>query len=183
VTIKVPPNNKHFDIASVTRISPVLQHRKAEQEAANNRAPAVAPAPVFNLSIGNEVANLLRPAQPLAIAPATPPILPAMVLSLLEPSRLPGPDMPINDFFHLYDLGDAILQKFLNNGYAHPRMLCFVQLSELKEMNFMLGEVAVMKDAVKDGPFRLLGEVPIISILVTKLHSSHIVLYQHGLHT
>jgi hypothetical protein len=72
-----------------------------------------------------------------------------MVLSLLESSRSPGLDMPINDFCRLYDLGDAILQKFLNNGYAHSRMLRFVQLAELKEMNFMLGEIAAMKDAVK----------------------------------
>ena len=57
--------------------------------------------------------------------------------------------MPIINFCDLYDLGDAILQKFLNNGYACSRMLRFVQLTELKEMNFMLGEVAAMKDAVE----------------------------------
>jgi hypothetical protein len=149
VIIKVLPNNKHFDITSVSHISPVLQHCKAEQEAANNQAPAVAPAPIFNLSIGNEFANLLCPVQPLAIAPAAPPFPLSMVLSLLESSRSPGLDMPINNFCHLYDLGDDILQKFLNNGYAHSRMLRFVQLAELKDMNFMLGEVAVMKDAVE----------------------------------
>jgi hypothetical protein len=135
-------------VASIRRVSPVLQRRKAEQQAANNVAPA-ATAPVFNLSIGNEFANLLRrPAQAPPLAPALP--LPPTARSfLLESSRLPGPDMTIKDFCHLYGLGDPVLQKFVNNGYAHAHMLRFVQLAELKEMEFLLGEIAAMKDAVE----------------------------------
>ena len=67
----------------MSHISPVLKPQKAKQKAANNLAPAVAPAPVFNLSIGNEFTNLLSPTQPLTIAPATPPIPLVLVLSLL----------------------------------------------------------------------------------------------------
>jgi hypothetical protein len=57
--------------------------------------------------------------------------------------------MPISDFCHLYSLGDSILKKFVDNGYAHSHMLRFIQLSELKEMKFLLGEIAAMKDAVE----------------------------------
>ena len=114
-------------------------------------------AHAFNLSIGNEFTNLLHPAQPLPVAPAALPLPPTIALSSLESSRLPGPDMPISDFCHLYGLGNSVLEKFTSNGYAHSHMLRFVQLSELKEMNFLLGEVAVMKDAVKRWSIPALG--------------------------
>jgi hypothetical protein len=65
--------------------------------------------------------------------------------------------MPINDFCHLYGLGNSVLKKFISNSYAHLCMLRFVQLSKLKEMNFLLREVAAMKDAVERWSIPALG--------------------------
>ena len=57
--------------------------------------------------------------------------------------------MSLSDFCQLYGLGECILQKFINNGYTHSHMLHFIQLDNLKEMMFMLGEIVGLKDAVK----------------------------------
>jgi hypothetical protein len=145
VTLRKPPNNKLFDITSQSRMSPVLQRRKEQQ----NAAAAAGGPPVFNISLGNDFANLLqRPAAPMA--PPAP--LPVQVLpnpTLIPLPRLPGLDMPLSDFCQLYGLGERILQKFIDNGYTHSRMLHFIQLDDLKEMKFMLGEIAGLKDAVE----------------------------------
>ena len=61
----------------------------------------------------------------------------------------PGIDTPIAEFCRLYGLGDPILQKFLQHGYLQSRMLRFIQIPELKEMDFRLGEIAALKDAVE----------------------------------
>jgi hypothetical protein len=147
VTLHKPPNNKLFDNTSQSRMSPVLQRRKEQ----HHLAAATASPPIFNISLGNDFANLLqRPAAPMA-APAPPPLpiqaLPS--LALLHSSRLPGIDIPLSQFFELYHLDDHILKKFIDNGYTRSRMLRFVQIEELKEMQFLLGEIAGLKDAVE----------------------------------
>jgi hypothetical protein len=70
-------------------------------------------------------------------------------LSLLDPSRTAGPDMPIATFCTRYELGDLILRKLIDNGYSHACMLRFVQITELTQMEFRLGDIAAMKDAVE----------------------------------
>jgi len=55
-TIQKPPNHKLFDMNN-KNISPVLQHRMANQ-AQSKAAPL---APVFNISLGNDFVNILRP--------------------------------------------------------------------------------------------------------------------------
>ena len=128
-------------------MSPVLQRGKEQQ----NLAAAAASPPIFNISLGNDFTNLLqRPAAPMAAA--APPPLPIQALpslALLHPSRLPGIDISLLQFCELYHLGDHILKKFVDNGYTRSRMLRFVQIEELKEMQFLLGEIAGLKDAVE----------------------------------
>jgi hypothetical protein len=57
--------------------------------------------------------------------------------------------MPITTFCTRYELGDPIVRKLTENGYSHARMLRFVQISELTQMEFRLGDIAAMKDAVE----------------------------------
>jgi hypothetical protein len=57
--------------------------------------------------------------------------------------------MSLANFCQIYQLGDPILQKFVKNGFVQSRMLRFVQIVELKEMEFLLGEIAALKDAVE----------------------------------
>ena len=57
--------------------------------------------------------------------------------------------MSLADFCQIYQLGDPILQKFVKNGFVQSWMLCFVQIAELKEMEFLLGEIAALKDAIE----------------------------------
>jgi hypothetical protein len=68
--------------------------------------------------------------------------------TLLQAGRIPGPDMTIREFCTLYDLTDAIHDKFANNSYLHARMLRFLTAAETKEMNFLLGKVAALQDAL-----------------------------------
>jgi hypothetical protein len=142
VTLQTPPNNKLFDIASIPRVSPLLQHRKAEQAIANNTPNQ---QPIINLSLSNELVNVFRP----HAGPAAP--LPASYsnLSVLHPSRNIGPDMPLSEFCMQYSLDAGILTKFTTNGFTHVRMLRFIRIDELKEMEFHLGDIAGLKDAVE----------------------------------
>jgi hypothetical protein len=143
VTLKKPPNNKLFDPKSTSRMSPVLQRRKEQMEAAAAPPTPVAGPPVFNIALGADFANILRPAPVAAPEPLIQP-----TLMLLHPSRSLGADMCLSDFCNLYDLDDSIRTKFEQHGYKRSRHLRHVQLSDLTEMALKLGEVAALKDAV-----------------------------------
>ena len=135
----MPPNNKLFDVASVSHNSPVLQRRKTEQRKASEAAASS--APIFNLSLGNDFLHSTNNIKNSSWAPDT--------LSLLDPSCTAGPDMPITTFCTRYELGDPIVWKLTDNGYSHAHMLRFVQISELTQMEFWLGDIVAMKDAVE----------------------------------
>jgi len=144
VTLQSPPNNKLFDVKSRARLSPILQRRKEQQDTV--AASTTSGPPIFNISLGNKFANLLHPATNTN-APA--PLHAILSLSLLPAQCQPGIDTPIAEFCELYGLRDHILQKFLQHGYLQSRMLRFIQILELKEMDFRLGEIAALKDAVE----------------------------------
>jgi hypothetical protein len=131
VTLHAPPNNKLFDVKSRAHLSPVLQRHKEQQEAV---AAITASGPsAFNILLGNEFANLFHPAPNTN---ALPPLSTASSSSLLPLQHQPSIDTPIVEFCELYELGDPILQKFLQHGYLQSRMLHFVQILELIEMDF-----------------------------------------------
>jgi len=127
-------------------MSPVLQRQKEQLDAAAALASApVAGPPVYNISLGADLANILRPGpivapEPLALAQPS--------VMLLHPSRSLGTDMILSDFCQLYDLDDSIRTKFEQHGYKRSQHLRHVQLSDLAEMELKLGEVAALKDAV-----------------------------------
>ena len=159
-TLERPPNHRLFDAEHIA-MSPVLKRRLEAQKAATVAAAPVA-APVFNFTIGNDLVELLCPAMcdrvqdppsyravdvPANLAPVPAPYN-LQHPTLLQHSRIAGPDMTIREFCTLYDLTDAVHDKFTSNSYMHARMLHFLTVDETKEMKFLLGEVAALWDAL-----------------------------------
>ncbi|TFY52052.1 hypothetical protein EVG20_g10727 [Dentipellis fragilis] len=142
-TIERPPRHKLFDIGNIGLTSPVLAHCMEAQQGKGASA-----APVFNFSIGNEVLGLFCLNQDLSTnCTATAPNLDVSD-SLIPLSRVLGADMSLADFCIAFDLSDAILEKFTKNSYRAACALHYVKVNELKEMGFLLGEIAMLRDAV-----------------------------------
>jgi hypothetical protein len=59
-SLEKPPNHRLFDAEHIA-MSPVLK-RRLDAQKATAVAAAPAAAPVFNFTIGNDLANLLHPA-------------------------------------------------------------------------------------------------------------------------
>jgi hypothetical protein len=145
-TLETPPNSRLFDTGRA--ISPVLKQHLKDNAKANATAPApvVASAPVFNFSIGNEVARLFNPAAPIG---ETAPAAAANPSALLPSTRVPGQDIPIEDFCQQHQLDNNVLQKLKDNRYKNARTLRFVTIADLKEMGFLPGEIGELRDAVE----------------------------------
>jgi hypothetical protein len=153
-TLETPPNHQLFD-NTATKVSPVLQRRLDQ-----NKASAAPAAPVINFNIGPEIIDLFRPGthEPVP-APAPPyqgPPLPTATVpvydlqcpTLLQPNRKAGFDMAIDEFCKVYQLSDSITKKLTENSYTYARMLRFVTIEEVRQMDFRLGEIAALRDAV-----------------------------------
>lgn len=86
--------------------------------------------------------------------PKTPPrTLPRSTYDLHCPTLLPANrtaslDMPIPEFCAEFELVRTIEDKLIENGYLHARFLRFVTIEELKQMKFLLGEIAAIRDGV-----------------------------------
>ena len=130
-TIEKPPNHRLFDTSPQ---SPILQCRLNAQ----NQKNASSSAPIFNLTIGNDIVHrLLGPhcdhdadlpppvaPHPAAPGPADPaPLAPAATiydlqcLTLLHTSHVPGPDMPLAQFCTHFKLSDMVFDKLHDNSY------------------------------------------------------------------
>ncbi|KAF8153727.1 hypothetical protein K438DRAFT_2026635 [Mycena galopus ATCC 62051] len=148
--LDTPPNNQLFDtVASAARASrsPLLQRRLEKQQTANNNGP---PPAQVHFNIPPEFANLFRP-PPLAPAVAAPLALnqpPSTEQMLIPSSRVPGDDLAISAFCEMYDLDTDIADRFTQNRYKRTMAFKFIEVSELKEMGFMNGEIAELKVAV-----------------------------------
>ena len=143
-TLHQPPNHRLFDAHQP--LSPVLQQRL---KANKMNEPPVNAAPIFNLSFGNEIAKLLTNTGLLGTPAATTAPNVPFSLTLISLTRKPGNDMPLAEFCVTYGLDDAVIQKFHKNVYKDARMLHFITITELKEMDFRLGEIAGLRDAVE----------------------------------
>jgi hypothetical protein len=140
--LETPLNHKLFDLGQT--LSPVLKQRLKVNKAVPT--PAVASAPIFNFSIGNEVAQLFNPGAPIR---ATAPAATAIPSTLLPPTRVPGPDLPIADFCQQHQLDNDVLHKLMDNRYKNVRTLRFITIADLKEMGFLPGEIGELRDAVE----------------------------------
>ena len=158
VTLDQPPNNKLFDPFQLTHVSPVVQHQKAEQAAAVLLLLSSNSQPIFNITLGNELANILHPAPALVLAPLAPaPPLPTPLQphvapqypSLIPLTWEPRIDMLLSDFCTQYGLSTSVLNKFTTNSFICMCSLHFIQTGDLGTIGFLLGEVAEMKDTVE----------------------------------
>jgi len=56
--------------------------------------------------------------------------------------------MPLVEFCQEYDLVPTILEKLSDNLYKDARVLRFITIEELKQMEFRFGKIAALRDAV-----------------------------------
>jgi hypothetical protein len=126
--------------------SPVLQ-RRLDAQNAKESAPTSS-APVFNISVGEKVLDLFRPAATAATAVPDVPIPPSNKM-LLNPAYNVGPDMPISEFCNTFGLQASVLEKLEENAYDFARNLHFITLDNLTEMGFKFGQKAALQDAVE----------------------------------
>ena len=143
-----PPNHCLFHVKKLS-LSPVLPRHLDMQSKVS--APTQASAPVFNFTIGNELASLFHPQVTLPVPPATQSIsAPFEENGLLIPSgHATGPDMPIIYFCLAYQLDDSIAKKFVSHSLKEAHLLQFVWFADLKEMGFKFREIAALHDAIK----------------------------------
>jgi hypothetical protein len=57
--------------------------------------------------------------------------------------------MPIPQFCEQFELCAKVQEKFQANRYYHARMLRFLTIQDLTKMDFLLGEIAMVRDAVQ----------------------------------
>lgn len=107
-------------------------------------------APTINFNIPPELLGLLRlPASENAANTVALPHQDQELMPLLPPTMQPGLDLTLIDFCTKFSLVNAILTKLHSNGYTGTRTIKYIVVSELKEMGFMNGKIAAMKDAVE----------------------------------
>jgi len=149
--LEKPPQHRLFDPEIIVR-SPVPQRRIDAQNAKGSAGPLTAPlAPVFNITVGDGLVDLLRPAHRADPDP-TPPTLaipPPVNNMLLRTTSGIGPDMPIVEFCTSFSLQPSILVKLEENAYDYACNLRFITLDNLTEMGFKLGEKAALQDAIE----------------------------------
>ncbi|KAJ7227494.1 hypothetical protein GGX14DRAFT_556044 [Mycena pura] len=169
-TDEAPPNHHLFDENAPSQSS-LLQRRIAAQ--ANARALAT---PVINnhFTIPDALLNFLpRTDQdrlpPLTLAPASastpasapapalvsasiPASVPASAISdtLLPPGTNCGMKISVTEFCKIHQLDDSILHKLTNEGYKTTATFRYVSLKDLERINFLSGEIAELREAVRE---------------------------------
>jgi hypothetical protein len=57
--------------------------------------------------------------------------------------------MPIPQFCNQFELCAEVKEKFQANQYYHVQILRFLTIQNLIKMDFLLGEIAMVRDAVQ----------------------------------
>jgi hypothetical protein len=136
-----PPHHKLFDSVS----SVILAHQSRQQNAA---APTTSAAPVINLTLGHDILGLACP----LILPQDSVLNASSSSSaemLLNAGRNAGINCLVTEFCQQYDLTENLQKKLSDNRYTKARMFCFIHIGKLKDMSFLNGEIAALKDAVE----------------------------------
>ncbi|KZT24284.1 hypothetical protein NEOLEDRAFT_1179527 [Neolentinus lepideus HHB14362 ss-1] len=157
-TIDKPTNHKMFDAlpANKTGMTSLLT------ECCNQMKASKDSRPVFNINIPAEFAALFHhpslPVYPPAPVPNLTSVVPPLLASvngsslgdsmLIPSGNTCGFQMTIKDFCTSYELGPAIQQKLLDNGFLKMHSFQYIALSDLKEMSFHHGEIAELHDAI-----------------------------------
>ncbi|KAF8836322.1 hypothetical protein BDN67DRAFT_1014783 [Paxillus ammoniavirescens] len=155
--LETPPNHHKFNAVpgrTAMNILPLLQHCLAER----NQPATGQTGPVFNFNIPPEILGIFRPvgaaqpqpAQAVIKAPqASSTPIDHDQLTLVPSAAQHGQKLSLDEFCDRYSLSQDIRTKLHKNGYTGTEMISFIVISELKDMGFKHGEIAVMKAAVR----------------------------------
>ena len=77
------------------------------------------------------------------------PLNTGMATKLLKHPKM-GPDLNVEQFCQLYDLGAEVLKRLKDNGYQKTKTFKHITISQLQEMSFKHGEIASLQDAVDE---------------------------------
>ncbi|KAJ7780189.1 hypothetical protein DFH07DRAFT_729760, partial [Mycena maculata] len=150
--LDTPPNHNLFHSKGNSSLlaPPTLLQRRA---AANQ--PAVAAAPTINITFPDRFADLLQP-QPIAPPPPLAANDPGAAhnnvqneVMLMPPNTQAPGRMTVAEFCDFYDLDNSVRDKLVANGYKNASVFYLIKLSELVAMDFLPGEVAELRDAVR----------------------------------
>ncbi|KAF9003609.1 hypothetical protein BDQ17DRAFT_1213759, partial [Cyathus striatus] len=162
--LTMPPNHHLFPRTGISSSSPVLQRRLEAQNHVQTPATPSPQAPMFNFQIRNDFLSLLHGSSnlPPSSAPittnpttpntSTPVILPDDTLDnklarIFPATRTLGVNMSIKDFCSIYGLDDAIQKKLEQHGFREAKHLQYLTQGNLIDIDFLLGEIAVLQDA------------------------------------
>jgi hypothetical protein len=145
-TVETPPNSRIFDFVPENSKSmrSTLQKRRDDAQA----KASTAQGPVINFNMPPELfgrppvtpANPQRPSESeITVTPNSP---------LYPPSIKPQVPLTLVDFCAMYNLSGDILSRFTDNGFTTLNQLCYISLTDLKEMVFKRGEIAGIQDAI-----------------------------------
>jgi hypothetical protein len=143
-TIEKPPNHEVFhDVPTHAQSasSPLLERRLQNMKnGAQNSA-----TPVIHVHIPG--ATQAGPSIP-SDAPSSSSMPPSTAKLLKHPKM--GPDLNVEQFCLLYDLGTEILKRLKENGYQKTKTFKHITIAQLQEMSFKHGEIASLQDAVDE---------------------------------
>ncbi|KAJ6544492.1 hypothetical protein B0H19DRAFT_1170800 [Mycena capillaripes] len=72
-----------------------------------------------------------------------------MTSSTLIPSHLvPGPNLSMEEFCATYEIDEDIFQRLKEQKFKYTNAFKFVELADLQQMGFMLGEIAELRAAI-----------------------------------
>lgn len=101
----------------------------------------------------------LAPAPAPALAPVPglasaliPTSVPASAFAdmLLPPNTNCGMKISVTEFCRIHQLDDSILHKLTNEGYKTTAAFRYVSLKDLEKINFLSGEIAELREAVRE---------------------------------
>jgi hypothetical protein len=147
-TVEKPPNHEVFhDVPTRARStsSPLLERRLQNMKNTQNSTAATMPVIHVHIPGGNGQQN--PPSIP-SDAPSSSAMPPSTDKLLKFPKM--GPDLNVEQFCNLYDLGAEILKRLKDNGYMKTKTFKHITIAQLQEMSFKHGEIASLQDAVDE---------------------------------
>lgn len=123
--------------------SPLLERRLQNMKNTQN---STVTAPVIHVHIPGNIGTPSIPADTPSSSSMPPST--ANVKLLKHPKT--GPDLNVEQFCHMYDLGAEILKRLKDNGYQKTKTFKHITIAELQEMSFKHGEIASLQDAVDE---------------------------------
>ncbi|KAF8181468.1 hypothetical protein K438DRAFT_1841209 [Mycena galopus ATCC 62051] len=140
---ETPPNHAIF---SGNGNSGLASKSLLQRRAANAASTSTGPTIHNNFTIPDGLLDLFRP------VPAPPPApvpQPHEQQTLLPSGMNVGEQMSVAMFCITSGLDDAIAEKFTKNGYKTTASFRFIELKDLPLIQFLPGEIAELRDAVR----------------------------------